>query len=1409
MKKLLLIIFGIFGLIETMQGADDKWHRFNYTYEGNTVTYEILSVEDKTVTTCYGADMNPRKCEGHLIIPPKVMSDQGKEYIVTKIGQRTFDSNKDLISVSLPNTIIEIEPRAFSACDGLTGSLTIPNSVTSIGEEAFAYCDGLTGSLTIGDSVTSIGQRAFYYCSGLTGSLTIGDSVTSIGEEAFSCCSGLTGSLTIPNSVTSIGNYAFASCSGLTGSLTIGNSVTSIGNYAFYKCSGLTGSLTIPNSVTSIGKYAFSECSGLTGSLTIGNSVTSIDNYAFYKCSRLTGSLTIPNSVKSIGEGAFYYCYGLTGSLTIPNSVTSIGDRAFYCCNGLTGSLTIPNSVTSIGEAAFYECRFTGTLTIPESLTSISDLTFNRCNYITDVYLPATLTSIGANAFSELGWFNSSIKSIYCAASTPPVIGAAKEEAFHYELTRNATLIVPSESIELYKTAFNWEDFSNIKGDKEIEATSIELNKTSVSLKMNDSVQLYATILPETTTNKSVTWSSSDNDIAIVDSEGLVKAISVGTVIITATSANGLTAQCKITVKPVTACGITLNVEEISLLVGQIDRLTATILPENTTDKTVVWSSDNEAVVTISTDGTITAVSVGTAIITATCGEVSTTCKVTVNPVEASSIVLSLHDVTMLVGSTRTLTAKVFPENATYQKVLWQSSNPSIASIDNEGIITALQVGETTITASCGNISASCKVTVTPVLPSSIELNIKDMSLYIGQSEIIKAIVRPTNTTYPEIIWRSEDETIATVSENGNVTGIKEGVTTITAICGEVTAACIVTVKPIPATNIEIISGDVTLPVESSYTLIAKVSPDNTTHPRVQWSSSDPDIAIIADNGTITAVNIGTAIITAKCGTVATTCVVTVIPIPSDGILMSPSSAALKIGESLLLTATIYPENTSDKSLVWSSENPEIASVSSTGVVTAIGTGITTISARNGHSIAKCTITVSPIEATSISLNVKDETIFVASTTQLIANISPANVTDKTITWTSSKPEIATVSKEGVVVGVAVGTTTVTATCGDVSASCQINVVHRIPDIDPFVTTSNRDISTLSGRPVNMAVYPEGGEPAGWSYVWIKNGEVISRSSELNIIALNETENVITETYRVKVENEIDKVVILSEIFDFVVRTYPAIDDPTNDDGISVSNGTLNHVNKTREGNTITLSVATPVGGNPQGWEYTWKDVNGIIGESEIIDTIAFMSAGDTMDVEQSSYYLELTNYSPGGDIWGQSNFKSTINVYRRPQTPVQMLRKGDGSSHTFVAMMPITDAEFERLDYKLVYGWTDSNGENHKIAQTNLRYCHVDTEVYDNSTIKFWVYSVWNYQDGSIVSSGLRYLDGRVDESFDASVFDGIDERNDMNVKAISGVYTLDGHYMGTELNHLTPGIYIYINEKDGEMETEKIIIH
>ena len=407
---------------------------------------------------------------------------------VTSIGNYAFYSCSSLTAISIPNSATSIGSLAFYKCSNLA-SITIPNSVTSIGENAFSKTkwdenqpDGLVyagsfllrykgtipanAKVEIKDGTKGIADLAFYGRSGLT-SISIPNSVMSIGNYAFQKCSGLT-TVSIPNSVTSIGERAFSECSYLT-SATIGKSVKRINSYTFYNCSNLT-SVTMGNSVTQIGMYAFSGCIGLT-SITLSESVTSIGDYAFYGCSDLV-SINIPNSVTVIGKYAFCDCSDLV-SINIPNSVTSIGKYAFAYTP--LSSVFIPESVNSIGEGAFRYCTNLKSVNIPNSMTkieyqtfdgcwnlisvnlgnsvtNIGDWAFNYCNELPSITIPKSVKNIGSYALSC-----SRLTSITCEAIVPPVCASNSFQKF------NITLFVPANSINAYKAASVWRDFTNIQ----------------------------------------------------------------------------------------------------------------------------------------------------------------------------------------------------------------------------------------------------------------------------------------------------------------------------------------------------------------------------------------------------------------------------------------------------------------------------------------------------------------------------------------------------------------------------------------------------------------------------------------------------------------------------------------------------------------------------------------------------------------------------------------------------------------------------------------------------------------------------------------------------------------------------------------------------------------------------------
>lgn len=327
-----------------------------------------------------------------------------------------------------------------------------------------------------------------------------------------------------------------------------------------------------------------------------------------------------------------------------------------------------------------------------------------------------------------------------------------------------------------------------------VVATSIALDKESETLWVGDETTLVATIGTANAT-ETVTWSSSDPTVATVE-DGKVKALKAGTATITATVGD-LSAACEITANEVVATGITLSKTTETIKVGSELTLTATVAPENTTNKTVTWTSSDSSVATVDANGKVTALKVGTATITATCGEAEANCAITVEAVAVTGVTLDKTSATLGLNDTTTFVATVMPENATDKTVTWSSSDTSIATVDANGKVTAVKEGTVTITATCGDQKAEATVTVSAsfVSVTSVTLNKTQAEIEVGKTDTLTATVKPDDATDKTVTWSSSDTSIATVDANGKVTAVKEGTVTITATCGDQTATCEITVK--------------------------------------------------------------------------------------------------------------------------------------------------------------------------------------------------------------------------------------------------------------------------------------------------------------------------------------------------------------------------------------------------------------------------------------------------------------------------------------------------------------------------------------------------------------------------------------------------------------------------------------
>lgn len=334
------------------------------------------------------------------------------------------------------------------------------------------------------------------------------------------------------------------------------------------------------------------------------------------------------------------------------------------------------------------------------------------------------------------------------------------------------------------------------KAPENVPVTSVSLNQQTAEMEVGETVQLKATVLPAEATDKSVTWSSSNKSVAMVEN-GTVVAIAEGSTTITASS-GGKSATCAVTVKKKTVdvTSVELNKTELALVEGDSETLTATVKPDDATDKTVTWSSSDSSIAKVD-DGKVTAVKEGTATITAKAGEKSATCKVVVakKVIEVESVELDKTTLELVEGDSETLIATVKPGSASDKTVTWFTSDASIAIVEN-GKVTAVKEGEATITAKAGEKSATCKVVVTRkvIIVESVELNKTSIELVEGDSETLTATVKPDNATDKTVTWSTSDASIAHV-ENGAVTAKKEGEAIITARAGDKEANCSITVK--------------------------------------------------------------------------------------------------------------------------------------------------------------------------------------------------------------------------------------------------------------------------------------------------------------------------------------------------------------------------------------------------------------------------------------------------------------------------------------------------------------------------------------------------------------------------------------------------------------------------------------
>lgn len=540
---------------------------------------------------------------------------------------------------------------------------------------------------------------------------------------------------------------------------------------------------------------------------------------------------------------------------------------------------------------------------------------------------------------------------------------------------------------------------------------------------------------------------------------------------------------------------VTLNATSKTLKIGEEFQLEATVLPANASIKTYTWKSSDTAVAEV-VNGKVTAKAAGTADITVTTTDGARTekCTITVEDdtpatVAVTGITLDKTELSLKVGEQEQIRATVAPENATNKKRTRVSSDETVATIDSNGIVTAVGEGTATITVKTedGGFEATCTVTVSPATRAvtGVSLKRETLELEVGDTDEFVATVTPENATNKKVTFTSSDPTVATM-DGDTITALKAGTTTITVTTadGNYTATCAVTVKErtsatVAVTGITLDKDTVNLKVGETDKITATVAPANATNKSRTRVSSNPAVATIDADGTITAVGEGTAIITVKTvdGGFEATCTVNVSPatIAVTGVTLNKNTLSLQVGATDELVATIAPADATNKKVTFTSSDSTVVSVDGSEI-TALkaGTATITVTTADGNHTAQCVVTVTGSsvvvpETVTIDLGTNNLALKKGETAEVELKLDSSYVGKKLYIYSYNEVELtvtgSTAAGSGVLVTYAAGLKVSVKYTGEEDGEAEVYVC-------PVLAMGENEVTAAVGSTM-FAVYTE------------------------------------------------------------------------------------------------------------------------------------------------------------------------------------------------------------------------------------------------------------------------------------------------------------------------------------------------
>jgi len=549
-----------------------------------------------------------------------------------------------------------------------------------------------------------------------------------------------------------------------------------------------------------------------------------------------------------------------------------------------------------------------------------------------------------------------------------------------------------------------------------------------------------------------VKWTVSDSKIAAITSDGRITGAGKGSTVVSARMGNKQ-ATASVNVLPLPAAAVAVSLGSSTLEVGQTTQATAVVTDANggtIASPVLAWQSSNPALATVTATGLVTAVARGSVTISAVSDGKVGTAALTIATKAVASVAVTPNPAAALQGQTAqlTATAKDAQGSALPGKTFtWTTANTAVATVSSTGVVTSIGPGSTTITASSEGVSGTATFSTTQLVIASVTVTPTTASILPGQDLQLTATATDASgapLSGRVATWASSNPTVATVSSSGKVTAIARGSANITATMDAKSASAAVAVSepeppPVASITVTLNAPSITVGQSTQAVAVLKDANGNTLTGRaVTWTSEAPSLATVSASGLVAAIGAGTATITASAeGKTGNTTIVIqpAAPAPVASVALSATSTSMSIGESQAVTVVLRDAQgnvLSGRSISWSSSNLSVMSVAPSGIVTALGGGTATVTATSEGKSGTITFTVAAPVApvASVSVTAPTTTLSVGQSTTATATLKDGHgavLTGRTVSWSSSAPNVATVSSTGVVTGVAGGSAVISA----------------------------------------------------------------------------------------------------------------------------------------------------------------------------------------------------------------------------------------------------------------------------------------------------------------------------------------------------------------------------------------------